>query len=78
MATLTQPLAAFISEQIQAGHVTTELEAEQQILAEVARRELQRKLEHAEQLADNGEVKPLDEQFMDDFFARAKKRNGIA
>ena len=77
MSLLDQTLDTFINDQIKGGTAATEKEAEEQIIAAVMRRELDRKLARAQQQVANGEVEELNDEFMAQFFAEAKKRNGI-
>ena len=75
MSTLTQPLDAFINEQISSGLAKSKTEAEQLILSALKERELDRKLAKAEKQIEQGQYQPLDHEFISDFLVRARKRN---
>ena len=77
MTALAQPLDTLINEQISTGAAASEVEAEQQILSAVAHRALDRKIAKAEKQIENGEFSEINEQFVDTFIARARKRNNL-
>jgi hypothetical protein len=77
MTALAQPLDTFISEQVSSGAATSEAEAEQLILSAVAHRTLDRKIAKAEKQIENGQFSEINEQYIDTFVARARKRNNL-
>jgi hypothetical protein len=77
MTALAQPLDTFISEQVSTGVATSEAEAEQLILSAVAHRTLDRKIAKAEEQIENGQLSEINEQFVDTFITRARKRNNL-
>ena len=77
MTALAQPLDTFINEQVSTGAAISEVEAEQLILSAVAHRTLDRKIAKAEEQIENGQFSEVNEQFVDTFIARARKRNNL-
>ena len=79
MKQLTPPLATFISQQVKTGIVTSEvkIEAEQLILSAVAERALDRRIAEAEKQIENGQFEEGNDEFVEGFIARARKRNNL-
>ena len=77
MTALAQLLDTFINEQVSTGAAISEVEAEQLILSAVAHRTLDRKIAKAEEQIENGQFSEVNEQFVDTFIARARKRNNL-
>lgn len=78
MSTLTQPLDTFIDEQMKTGAVSSEVEAEQMIQTAVFERVLDRKLERAEQQADNGQCYEANDDFIAGVLTEARSRLNLS
>lgn len=75
---MMQPLDIFIDEQVKAGVISNEVEAEKMILSAVSQRMLDRKLARAQKQVQNGEFYQAGDDFINDLLSEGRNRVKMA